>query len=101
VTGCRQIDASSIALDLRIIPRSSRTAFAGFKGDVLRLQVKAPPVEGAANRECIRFLSKTFRVPKVAVELARGRKSRNKVFLIRGVPLKQAESVIQEQIETR
>ncbi|MFN2576979.1 MAG: DUF167 domain-containing protein [Pyrinomonadaceae bacterium] len=50
-------------MTVRVQPRSSRSEIAGYRNDALRIRVAAAAVEGAANRELIRFLSKTFRVP--------------------------------------
>ena len=60
--------------------------------------MKAPPVEGAANKECIRFLAKTFHVPKGAVKLTRGMKSREKTFEIKGIAIEQATDIINSHV---
>lgn len=43
-----------------------------------KIQVKAPPIEGKANAELISFLAKAFGVPKKAVTIESGDKSRAK-----------------------
>jgi uncharacterized protein (TIGR00251 family) len=60
----------------------------------LKIAVQAPPLEGRANQALIVFLADAFSVPKNAVELIAGESSRSKVFLLRGVPLEKAESVL-------
>lgn len=47
------------------------------------IQIAAPPVEGEANTELIKYLSKVLGVRKSDVSLDRGSKSRNKVILDR------------------
>lgn len=42
------------------------------------MEVKAPPIEGKANAELISFLAKAFGVPKKAVVLESGEKSKTK-----------------------
>ena len=42
----------------------------------------APPVEGKANAELLRFLSEAFGVPQRAVTLVRGETSRRKTVRI-------------------
>jgi len=84
-----------IVIKVRVTPRSSRTEFAGASPDGFRLKVKAPPVEGAANEECIKFLAKTFGVAKGAVSLKTGGKSRKKIFEISGCTENEAIKVIQ------
>jgi hypothetical protein len=58
----------------------------------LKIRVKAPAIEGRANSALIAFLAETFGLPKNAVNLIGGELSRSKVFLLRGVTLKQAEA---------
>jgi|GEM_PF-3959109 len=53
-------------------PRASRTRAVGTHGDVLKLQVAAPPVDGGANAEIVAFLARALGVRKDQVELAAG-----------------------------
>ena len=38
-------------------PRASRTEVAGMRGDAVKIRLAAPPVDGAANEELIRFVA--------------------------------------------
>jgi hypothetical protein len=59
------------------------------------LRLTAPPVEGEANKECVRFLARLLDVPRSSVSILQGLKSRSKTLLIRGVtPLE-----VQERLE--
>jgi len=60
----------------------------------LKIRVQAPAIEGRANSALVAFLAETFGLPKNAVNLIGGELSRSKVFLLRGVTLKQAEARI-------
>ena len=75
-------DEHAITLSVRVVPRASRNEIAGYHDGALRIRVAAPPVEGAANRELIKFLSKSFRVPQSAVTIISGSNSRNKIVRI-------------------
>ena len=75
-------DEHVITVTVRVIPRASRSGIAGYHDGALRIRVAAAAVEGAANRELIRFLSKTFRVPQNAVTIISGSNSRNKIIRI-------------------
>ena len=90
--------ADGISISVRVKPRASRTKFAGRDEQGIRLDIKAPPVEGAANKECIRFLAKTFGVTKNAVTLIRGQKNKNKVFEIQGISLEKAVVILRNII---
>jgi uncharacterized protein (TIGR00251 family) len=54
-------------------------------GDVLKVAVAAPPVEGKANEALIRFFSDLLEVPRSSVEIVSGGSSRNKVVRVAGV----------------
>ncbi len=66
-------------------PRASRTEVAGVAEGRLRIRVAAPPVEGEANEELVRFLAKALGVPRSAVEVTGGASGRRKTVAIRGV----------------
>jgi uncharacterized protein len=77
--------ADGVRLELLVTPRASRSEVAGVAGDRLRVRVAAPPVEGAANDELVRFLARALGVPRGAVELVAGAGGRRKTALVRGV----------------
>ncbi len=58
---------------------------AGRHGDAIKIRVKAPPVDGAANEELIRFLAKRFGVPRSSIRLVSGASSRHKRITIDGM----------------
>ncbi|WP_032093208.1 DUF167 family protein YggU [Necropsobacter rosorum] len=71
-------------LRLRIFlqPKASRDHIAGVHDGELKISITAPPVDGQANAHLIKFLSKTFKVPKSAIVLEKGELSRHKQILI-------------------
>jgi uncharacterized protein (TIGR00251 family) len=69
---------------VRIVPRASRSEIAGEYNGALRIRIAAPPVDGAANRELVRLLAKSFKLPQNAVEIVSGAGSKNKVIHIAG-----------------
>jgi hypothetical protein len=54
-------------------------------GDAWKLDLAAPPVEGKANQECVRFFAELARVPRARVRIVTGAASRLKVVEIEGV----------------
>ncbi len=78
-------DDRGITFAVRIVPRASSTAIVGDYEGALRIRIAAPPVEGAANRELIRYLAKKFKVPQNAVEIVSGASSKNKIIRLQGV----------------
>lgn len=59
-------------------PSSGKNAFAGIYDDTLKIYIKAPAVEGAANRELVKFLSKSFKIPKSEIVLLSGETGKRK-----------------------
>lgn len=73
---------SSSELRVRVQPRASREAILGWREDVLRVAVTAPPVEGEANRAVQGLLARALGVAPSAVTVIRGAGSRDKVVRI-------------------
>jgi uncharacterized protein (TIGR00251 family) len=79
---------------VRIVPRASRSEIAGEYNGAMRIRLAAPPVEGAANRELIRLLAKSFKLPQNAVEIISGTASKNKVVHVAGADSARLEQMI-------
>ena len=86
--------ADGVVFNIRVIPRASRCELAGVQGDALKLRITAPPVEGAANKECVRFLSDMLGVKKSQIKIIAGHRSKNKRVSISGINRKDIERVV-------
>ena len=69
---------TSRKFQVRVKPKASKNEVIGWEDGVLHVQVKAPPVDGAANRGLIKLLAGYFDIPSANVEIIRGKKSRLK-----------------------
>lgn len=82
----RREDGGDLVLLLHVQPGAKRTAVAGVHGEGagarLRLRLAAPPVDGKANEELVRFLADAFGVPQRGVTLERGDTSRQKTVRV-------------------
>ena len=76
-------DKTGLKFNIYVQPRSSRNQVVGLHGDALKVKIKAPPVEGAANKMCIAVLAKALNVPKSAIEIVSGKASRTKRVQVR------------------
>jgi uncharacterized protein (TIGR00251 family) len=74
-----------VTLRVRVQPRASREAILGWREDVLRLAVTAPPVEGEANQAVRRLLARTLRVAPSAVAVVGGERGRDKTLRVDGL----------------
>jgi hypothetical protein len=68
-----------VRLQLRVQPRSSRNRVVGLHGEAIKVQVTAPPVDGAANAAVGDVLSAWLGVPRSAITIVKGQGARNKV----------------------
>ncbi len=68
-----------------IQPRSSRNAVVGAHGDALKIALTAPPLDGKANKELLKFLAKYLKLSKSDIHLVSGESSRTKVIRISGL----------------
>ncbi|MGB1109574.1 MAG: DUF167 family protein [Gammaproteobacteria bacterium] len=76
---------ADIRLLLLIQPKASRNEWSGIHDERLRLRIKAPPVDGAANEQLCAFLAKQFGVGKRQVHIESGMSGRRKRVRIEGV----------------
>jgi len=77
--------ADEVLLHVRVTPRARRNALGEMEDNVLAVRLAAPPVEGAANKALIAFLADAFGVPKSAVRVESGERSRHKRVRISGL----------------
>lgn len=89
--------ARGSTLEVTVQPRASRTELAGIHEGTLRLRLTAPPVEGEANKECVKFLAKLLDLPKSRVEVLQGHKSRRKTILLVGVDAADLQDVLRRK----
>jgi uncharacterized protein len=80
-------NAVTMHTDIRIklLPRSSKSQIMGKEGDMYKVKVNSPPVDGEANKELISLLSKKLGQPKKNIEIITGKTSRMKVVRIYGI----------------
>ncbi len=82
---------------LRIRPGSSKKEICGLHGEALKIKLFAPPVEGAANKALIAFLSKALGIKKSSMRLASGERSKDKRVFIEGVSMAEMERIFMER----
>ena len=78
-----QKEASGVTFKVYVQPRSSTNRIIGLHGDALKVKIKAPPVDGAANKMCIQYLATCLDVPKSSVEIKSGQSGRTKQVRVR------------------
>ena len=75
-----EIHDAKVSLRIKAQPAASRNEFCGIYGeDAIKVRIKAPAVEGAANKELLKFLAKSFKVSKSDIILKSGQNSKIKI----------------------
>lgn len=80
-------------------PKAARSALIGMHGGALKAKVKAPPVEGRANRALLDLLAEAIGVPRGRVALVSGEQSRNKRIRVDGVDAESALAALLGALE--
>jgi uncharacterized protein (TIGR00251 family) len=76
-----------LVVRLHVQPRAKRCEISGVHNEALKIKVTAPPVNDAANRAVIEFLSTVLGLSKSNLQILAGDKSRDKTLQIRGLSL--------------
>lgn len=78
----RREEPGGIVLSLHVQPGAKRSEVAGVYGEALKIRLAAPPVDGKANAELLRFLAACFGVASRQVSIVRGETSRQKTVRV-------------------
>ena len=85
-------------LTVRVQPGASRDALVGKIEDAWKISLQAPPVEGRANRACLRYVAGLLGRPPSALAIVRGRSGRLKVIEVEGLSAMEVESRLQASL---
>lgn len=92
-----EIKDDKVIIYVKAQPNSSKNKIAGLYGDNLKINIKAPAVEGAANKELVKFLSKTFKIPKSDIIIKGETSKRKQIILPLNVKIKEFLKEYNEQ----
>jgi uncharacterized protein (TIGR00251 family) len=84
--------AGGTAFSVRVVPRASKNEVSGRYGQAIKIRLTAPPVEGAANRALIDFLSEILDVRKSQLEILAGHGARDKIVCVVGLRPQEVET---------
>lgn len=85
-----------IVIHIKAQPKASKNQVVGPYGDPPRLKIKiaAPPVDGRANEELLRFLKESLDTAHSRLTLIRGEASPKKDVLCTGVSKEKIEGLV-------
>jgi uncharacterized protein (TIGR00251 family) len=90
-----------VRIQLHVQPGASTSEVVGLHGDRIRLRIQSPPIDGRANEAVLQWIAERLGVPRRAVTLVRGEKSRAKTVDVRGVTVSAAEAALQPRPSRR
>jgi len=86
--------AGGVELKFLLQPRAVQSQIMGIHGGEIKVRIQAPPIDGRANQELCRFLSKSLRIPQRAVQIVSGASSRHKRVFIKGKTLNDLQRLL-------
>lgn len=75
-------DSRVADLDVQVVPRASQSRIVGLHDGRLKIQLAAPPVDGAANAALVDLLADALAVPRAQIEVLRGHTGKRKTVRI-------------------
>jgi uncharacterized protein (TIGR00251 family) len=97
---------SSARLAVRVQPGAKANEITGWiadaqGGQVLKIRLRAPAVEGKANAALIEFLAESLHLRSRQITLERGDKSRDKIVHLEGITKEEIKSRLSQQKNAR
>lgn len=72
-------------LRVHVVPNAKSDCVVGEHGSAIKIKLRAPAVEGKANAALVRFLAEQMKLPRHAIVLQSGQRSRDKLLRIEGL----------------
>jgi uncharacterized protein (TIGR00251 family) len=72
-------------LRVHVVPNAKNDSVVGMHGGAVKIKLRPPAIEGKANAALLRFLSDQLKLPRRAMVLERGHRSREKFIRINGL----------------
>lgn len=86
--------SDGVIVTVRVVPRASKTEFAGEIDGAMKIRLSSPPVDGAANAELIKLFAKTLGVSRSKVSIVFGETSKTKRLRITGVTVEKVRKLL-------
>lgn len=80
-----------VRLAVLVTPNAKKSGCVGIYGDLLKIKLRAQPIDGKANDEVLRYIANILDVPRGAVVITHGLTNRRKIIEIKISCLTQEE----------
>ena len=88
---------NGVRFSVLIQPRSAKNEVTGTHNDALKIRLTALPVEGVANKSCMRFFAKWLGVSPSEVSIIQGLSSKNKTIEVTGLTEKEFRQILKNK----
>lgn len=85
---------NSLIVYVHVIPKSSKSELIGLHNGLLKIKLKAQPVDNEANKELIKLFAKILKIPKSSVEIISGYNQKKKTLEIKNGDLNKLQSIL-------
>jgi uncharacterized protein (TIGR00251 family) len=89
--------SGAVTFEVRVVPRSARSEIVGEHGGALKVKLTSPPVEGAANEELMRLLSKELGVARSYIDVVSGHASKTKRVRVSGSDKAKIHAILKQK----
>lgn len=83
---------NGVTIAVKVVPGASRDRIIGELGDALKISVRQPPADGAANSAVLALLAEVLEIPAKRLQIIKGHTSPRKEIQITGL---SAEAVLE------
>jgi uncharacterized protein (TIGR00251 family) len=87
-----------VRLAIKVVPGASRDRIVGELGDALKIAVKKPPQDGAANRAVVQLIATGLGLPEANVTIVRGHGNPRKEVLVAGLTVAELAARLADAI---
>ncbi len=90
---------NDVLLSIRVLPNAKRSGIEGiWNNTALKIALRAPAVDGQANKAVIDFLADCFHLKKRQIIIVKGETSREKTIRLSDCSLQDIQTVISQHI---
>lgn len=86
-------------LRVHVIPNAKIDGVAAEHDGAIKIKLRAPAIEGKANTALLRFLADKLKLPRNAIALQRGDKSRDKLVRIDGLTAEDVRTRMRAELK--
>lgn len=91
--------SDGVIFQIKVQPGASRADISQVEEGALKVKLTSPPVEGAANEQCLKLLAKALGVSKSSLSISKGEKSRSKWIEVKGMDEASLKRIVAELIQ--